>query len=166
MLYEKRCSLEFRKIHRKTPVPEACNFIKKETLAQVFSCEFCEISENTFLTEHFRTTGSEYNRSNRLIVGNCSKLTKKQQKTNKQQQKTIQQCNVIARSFWCQLLKIFSAIVWCFEMLKVLMLYSKYTRKTFKNVIWCHSGVLTVNFEHITTIFKCIIKAPGTLWLI
>ena len=22
---------------------EACNFIKKETLAQVFSCEFCEI---------------------------------------------------------------------------------------------------------------------------
>ena len=25
-----------------------CNFIKKETLAQVFSCEFCEISMNTF----------------------------------------------------------------------------------------------------------------------
>ena len=28
--------------------PEACNFIKKETLAQVFSCEFCELSKNTF----------------------------------------------------------------------------------------------------------------------
>ena len=28
--------------------PEACNFIKKETLAQVFSCEFFEISKNTF----------------------------------------------------------------------------------------------------------------------
>ena len=28
--------------------PEACNFIKKESLAQVFSCEFCEISKNTF----------------------------------------------------------------------------------------------------------------------
>ena len=27
---------------------EACNFIKKEALAQVFSCEFCEISKNTF----------------------------------------------------------------------------------------------------------------------
>ena len=27
--------------------PEACNFMKKETLAQVFSCEFCEISKNT-----------------------------------------------------------------------------------------------------------------------
>ena len=25
-----------------------CNFIKKETLAQVFSCEFCEIFKNTF----------------------------------------------------------------------------------------------------------------------
>ena len=25
----------------------ACNFIKKETLTQVFSCEFCEISKNT-----------------------------------------------------------------------------------------------------------------------
>ena len=31
---------------------KACNFIKKETLAQVFFCEFCEISENTFFTEH------------------------------------------------------------------------------------------------------------------
>ena len=26
----------------------ACNFIKKETLTQVFCCEFCEISKNTF----------------------------------------------------------------------------------------------------------------------
>ena len=26
----------------------AWNFIKKETLAQVFSCEFCKISKNTF----------------------------------------------------------------------------------------------------------------------
>ena len=29
-----------------------CNFIKKETLAQVFSCEFCEISKYTFSKEH------------------------------------------------------------------------------------------------------------------
>ena len=27
---------------------EACNFIKKETLTQVLSCEFCEIYKNTF----------------------------------------------------------------------------------------------------------------------
>ena len=44
----------------RTPVPEslfffhgsACNFIKKETLAQVLSCEFCEISKNNVSTEH------------------------------------------------------------------------------------------------------------------
>ena len=27
--------------------------IKKESLAQVFSCGFCEMSKNTFFTEHF-----------------------------------------------------------------------------------------------------------------
>ena len=31
-------------------MPQACNFIKKETLAQeVSSCEFCKISKNSFL---------------------------------------------------------------------------------------------------------------------
>ena len=34
------------------------NFIKKETPAQVFSCEFCEISKNIFFKEHIRTTAS------------------------------------------------------------------------------------------------------------
>ena len=28
-------------------------------MAQVIFCEFCEISKNTFFTEHFRTTASE-----------------------------------------------------------------------------------------------------------
>ena len=37
----------------------ACNFIKKETLAQLFSCKFCEFSNITFSTEHLRTTASE-----------------------------------------------------------------------------------------------------------
>ena len=32
----------------------SCNFIKNETLAQVFSCKFCEISKNIFFTEHLR----------------------------------------------------------------------------------------------------------------
>ena len=32
---------------------------KKETLAQVFSCEYCEISKDTFFTEHLRATASE-----------------------------------------------------------------------------------------------------------
>ena len=31
-----------------------CNFIKTETLTQVCSCEFCEISITSFLTEHLR----------------------------------------------------------------------------------------------------------------
>ena len=31
---------------------EGCNFVKKETLIQVFSCEFCEVFKNIFLTEH------------------------------------------------------------------------------------------------------------------
>ena len=31
----------------------ACNFIEEETLAQVFSCEFCKISKKTF---SYRTT--------------------------------------------------------------------------------------------------------------
>ena len=35
---------------------QACNFIKKETVAQVFSCEFCEISRNTFF---YRTPPDE-----------------------------------------------------------------------------------------------------------
>ena len=35
---------------------QVCNFIKKETLVLVFSCEFCEISKNNFLTEHLWTT--------------------------------------------------------------------------------------------------------------
>ena len=41
---------------------KACNFIKKETLAPVFSCEFCKISKIKFSTEpaaeHFQATPS------------------------------------------------------------------------------------------------------------
>ena len=39
--------------------PRACNFVKKETLAQVLFCEFCEISKNNFFTEHLWATASE-----------------------------------------------------------------------------------------------------------
>ena len=38
---------------------EACNFVKKETLVQVFSREFWEISKNAFSTEHLWATSSE-----------------------------------------------------------------------------------------------------------
>ena len=39
---------------------EVCNFIKKETLAQMFSCEICEISKNTLFIEHLRVTASDF----------------------------------------------------------------------------------------------------------
>ena len=50
-----------RSSHRRCSIKKiaACSFIKKESLAQVFPCEFCEIFKNTFLTEHLRTTTSE-----------------------------------------------------------------------------------------------------------
>ena len=38
---------------------EACNFIKKETLAQVLTYKSCEIFKNTFFTEHIWVTTSE-----------------------------------------------------------------------------------------------------------
>ena len=40
----------------------ACNFIKKETLAQMFSCEFCKISKNTFFyrTPSIATSEASY----------------------------------------------------------------------------------------------------------
>ena len=34
-------------------------FFKQETLAQSFSCEFCEISKNVFFTEQLLTTASD-----------------------------------------------------------------------------------------------------------
>ena len=46
----------FNKIAGRRPM--ACNFIKKETLTRVFSCEFCKIFKNAFFTEHLRTTAS------------------------------------------------------------------------------------------------------------
>ena len=33
--------------------------LNKESLMQVFSCEFNKISKNTFFTEYLRTTASE-----------------------------------------------------------------------------------------------------------
>ena len=50
-------------------------FIKKEAVAQMFSCEFSEIFKNTFFTEHFRATSSvntslrfSYNRNTRRDI--------------------------------------------------------------------------------------------------
>ena len=40
------------------PEPRPATSLKKETLEQVFSCEFCVIYKGTFFTEHLRTTAS------------------------------------------------------------------------------------------------------------
>ena len=53
-------SLFFNKVAGLRPEAQACKFIKKASLAQVFSCEFCKISQNTFFTEHLGTAASEY----------------------------------------------------------------------------------------------------------
>ena len=55
-----RQSLFFDKVAGRRPATLLKkNFIKKETLVQVFSCELCEISKNTFFTEHFWATAFE-----------------------------------------------------------------------------------------------------------
>ena len=55
----------------------ACNFIKKETLAQVCSCEFCEISKNTFFTEYLRAAASKYDENyNSIALESLQKTVK------------------------------------------------------------------------------------------
>ena len=53
--------LKKRLCHRYFPanVTKTCNFIKKETLTQVFFYQFCKISKNTYFTEPLWVTASE-----------------------------------------------------------------------------------------------------------
>ena len=53
--YRKGVLINFAKSRRKH-LCQSLNIIKKETLAQVFSCEFCEIYKNTFFLQN--TSGS------------------------------------------------------------------------------------------------------------
>ena len=50
---------------------QVCNFIKKETLTKVFSCEFCEIFKNTFFYRTPQVTASDCFWS--FVVLSCSK---------------------------------------------------------------------------------------------
>ena len=45
-----------RRCSRKEAI-QACNCIKKETPAHVFSCQYCEIFKNTFFEEHLPMAG-------------------------------------------------------------------------------------------------------------
>ena len=58
LLEKYNCYIRQKQATRDVLLKKACNFIKKETLAQVLSCEFCEISKNTFSTGYLRTTAS------------------------------------------------------------------------------------------------------------
>ena len=57
-------SLFFNKVAGLTCRP---NFINNETQAQMLSCEFCEVSKNTFFAEHLRATASEMNKLNERV---------------------------------------------------------------------------------------------------
>ena len=47
----------------------------KETVANVFSCEFCEISRNAFFTEHVWTTASISNISGNVLLIEHDRIT-------------------------------------------------------------------------------------------
>ena len=51
--------LKVKKMKRVTEAATRGVFFKKETPAQVFSCEFFEIFKDPFFTENFRTNVSE-----------------------------------------------------------------------------------------------------------
>ena len=51
-----------------------CNFIKKETLTQMLSCELCVIFKSTYFTEHLRVTASGRICSDNTSTNNCPQL--------------------------------------------------------------------------------------------
>ena len=61
---------------------QICKFFKNEPLAQVFSCEFCEICKNTYFAEHHGKTASDFSSINssegRIGKRNCKLWCKNQ----------------------------------------------------------------------------------------
>ena len=77
---------------------QACNFIQKVILAQVFSCEFCEISKNTFFTEHPLTIASSVTmESYELVKRQPHKIVKQIQTIHRQIVDELFECLTI---FW------------------------------------------------------------------
>ena len=60
----------------------------------MFSCEFCEISKNTFLTEHLRTTASLFTRDRRQTLDTITIPN------NSMDGRYIKQHDVIENNFW------------------------------------------------------------------
>ena len=42
---------------------KACDFIKKQTPTQVFSCEYCEIFKSTYFDGHLQTAASVFQKA-------------------------------------------------------------------------------------------------------
>ena len=68
---KKSCYQNFGKIHREAPLPEFLfNKVVGLSRAQVFPCEFSQISKNTIFTEHLCATTSR-----REILSKITKVT-------------------------------------------------------------------------------------------
>ena len=93
VLLPKRYSQRFRKVLKKMSVLEslfnqvvslrACKFIKKESPAQVLSCEFYKIFKNVYFVEHLPTAASELeilvqNEEKSLLISNNEKYKQRQ----------------------------------------------------------------------------------------
>ena len=52
-------NLQEKTQEKSVSVASACNVIKKETLPQLFSCEFCKIPKNTFSNRTHPVAASE-----------------------------------------------------------------------------------------------------------
>ena len=58
-----------------TSGPQACNFIKKrDSGVTVFSCEFCEITKNSFFHRTSLVATSEFPGSDKSISSTCTAL--------------------------------------------------------------------------------------------
>ena len=134
--------------------PQACNFIKKETLAQVFFCEFCEIFKNTFFTEHLRTIVSVSNQKERqcydqqkITGGNLKYISSKN--FTRSLEKRLWQNPVSAEQIIPANINLFK--VNNRNTRKRCEICSKLTIKTRPR-----SGVFIVNFEHNFTPFSSV----------
>ena len=59
VFYKKKVFLKISQNSQENTCARACNFLKKGILAEVFSCEFYEVLNNTYFKEHHCTTASE-----------------------------------------------------------------------------------------------------------
>ena len=85
----------------------------KRTLAQVFSYEFCEISKNTFFTEHLRTTASVvFLLATSRALEIPGQIVKSVQSLQESHQKNV--TDIIMVSLLLNLIR-FLTLFWCFH---------------------------------------------------